>query len=147
MIASARWPWRARPSLPSSSLINAGTSALANAIRGGRGFQEEPASVDRVRNTLAWVRNETPAQSIFMWTKPSLGYVLTGRRAVKVHSGGPERLILERSEDGHVDYVVVHPTWKGAGGLARLVDRYPSYFDLVHQDGRVSVYRVVKPAP
>ena len=80
-------------------VINAGTSALGNAIRGGRGFQGEPASVDRVRNTLAWARNETPTQSIFMWAKPSLGYVLTGRRAVKVqttppreaHPGGPRR--------------------------------------------------------
>jgi hypothetical protein len=127
-------------------VINAGTSALANAIRGGRGFQEEPASVDRVRNTLAWVRNETPTQSIFMWTKPSLGYVLTGRRAVKMRSIRPERLILEL-RGGHVDYVVVQPTWKGAGGLARLVDWYPDYFDLIHEDGRVRVYRVVKAAP
>jgi hypothetical protein len=126
-------------------LINAGTSVLANAIREGRGYHE-PTSPDRVLDTLGWVRKETPAQSVFMWAKPSLGYVLGGRRAVKVPSGGPERIIRALRE-GNVDYVVVHPTWKGAGGLARLVDRHPNYFNLVHQDGRVGVYRVVKPAP
>ena len=82
-----------------------------------------------------------------MWAKPSLGYVLAGRRAVKVPSGGPERIIRGApSRQGSVDYVVVHPTWKGARGLAGLVDRHPSDFNLVHQDGRVRVYRVAKPA-
>ena len=125
-------------------VINAGTSVLANAIRGGRGYHE-PVSADRVLDTLAWVRKETPAQSTFMWAKPSLGYVLAGRRAVQVPSGGPERIIRALRE-GNVDYVVVHPTWKGARGLAGLVDRHPSSFNLVHEDGRVRAYRVVKPA-
>jgi len=126
-------------------LANAGSSALANAIRGGRGY-EEAAPPDRFRDTLAWVRKETPEDSLFMWAKPSLGYVLAGRCAVKVPAGGPER-IFRTLREAHVDYVAVHPSWKGSHGLAAVVARHPSSFELVHREGRIRVYRVVRPTP
>ncbi len=126
-------------------VVNAGTSVLVNAIRGGHGYYG-PSVPDRIRDAFEWVRKETPVSSTFMWAKPSLGYILTGRQAVTVPWGrGDTTLAALRAS--HVDYVVVHPTWKGATSLARAVSQHEEQFKLVHQDGGVRVYQVVKLVP
>ena len=103
----------------------------------------EPATPDRFRDALAWIQAHTPADSVFMWAKPSLGYVLAGRRAVKIPGTRPEA-IRSALRDLNVDYVVVHPTWKGAQPLERVMERYPEHRTMVHQDGGVAVYRMIK---
>ncbi len=121
-------------------LVNALTAVVVNVVQGGVGYYE-PAGPDKFRDALAWIKASTAPDSVFMWAKPSLGYVLVERRAVKVPSGPPE-VILATLRDRHVDYVVVHPTWKGATPLRRLIEDHPEHVTLAHRDGNVAIYHV-----
>lgn len=154
--AAARWLSRRRePTGPAGratavvgaamlglALLNAVTSVVVNVVRHGRGYYE-PVARDPFRDALEWVRRETPPHSVLLWAKPGLGYILAGRRAVPVRARTPPAALLALVRDRHVEYVVVHPTWKVAEALKRLVAAYPDRLALVHQEGGVRIYRVV----
>lgn len=125
-------------------VVNAATTVLVNVAQGGVGYYE-PARPDKFRDALAWIEANTPPDSVFMWAKPSLGYVLVERRAVKIPAGPPEA-ILPTIRDRRVDYVVVHPTWKGATPLRRLIEDHPEHLTLAHRDGNVAIYQVNRSA-
>ena len=147
-----RWPargssprpaeWRIAAGLAAVLLVsNVTAGALVNVVWHGNSYYER-LEAQPYREMLSWARENTAPDSVFMWDKPSLGYVLADRRAVRIPFGGPERT-LRFIQEADVDYVVVHSGSKAARRLLPFVERYPQHLRLVHWSRDLSVYRVI----
>jgi hypothetical protein len=101
----------------------------------------EPAGLDPYRNVLMWLRAETPPDAIVMSPRPSLCYLLSGRRGVNL-PGRTFAQIRATLRGRRIDYVVAHPRWKDGQALGRFAERYPAQFTPVHRDGGITVYLV-----
>jgi hypothetical protein len=122
-------------------VVSLATNVFANAIQGRGRVIYEPAGLDSYRDVLVWIRNETPPDAVVMSPRPSLCYLLGGRRGVNV----PGRTFAQIRATLHgrrIDYVVAHPRWKDGQALGRFAERYPAQLTPVHRDTGITVYLV-----
>jgi hypothetical protein len=96
------------------------------------------------RDLALWARDHTPAGSVFVWAKPSLRYLESGRKMVRFRPGELRRNALSAILTRRVDYVVLD-TFSAAMDrtVGRVVESHPEHFALVHRTETSRAYRVI----
>ena len=96
-------------------------------------------------NILPWVKENTDPSSIFMWSKPSLRYLLTKRRAVSLPTTSNREKVLEKIYKAGVNYVVLDSfSDRSRRYVKPVIDEHPEIFSPIHQNGTSMVYKVVR---
>jgi hypothetical protein len=119
--------------------------ARANWIHGGRDGYYHVEGEDGYQAAARWARAHAPPGSVFLWAKPALRFVLSGRQGVRPSS-------LERAATGPgtappMDYVVVDRFAERQERYLTDASRHGGIVCALHRDAVSEVYGVGRRCP
>ena len=131
--------------LLSALLISNGwTTVVANVAYKGREGYYHVVGEDEYKEVALWAKAHTSPDSIFMWAKPSLRFLLSGRKAIQVPFRRSEEEVLQYIRSQKVDYVILDSFSERVQlRLGGVVKRYPDQFRLVYTNEVSRMYKVI----
>ena len=94
---------------------------------------------------LPWVKENTDSASVFMWSKPSLRYLIVKRRAASIPTTSDRERVLGRIHKAGVNYVVIDGFSDGSQRYVKpVVDEHPELFSPIYQNGTSMVFKVIR---
>jgi 4-amino-4-deoxy-L-arabinose transferase-like glycosyltransferase len=96
-------------------------------------------------NILPWVQENTDASSVFMWSKPSLRYLIVKRKAASIPTTSDRERVLGRIQNAGVNYVVIDGFSDGSQRYVKpVIDEHPEIFSPIYQNGTSMVFKVIR---
>ena len=124
---------------------NGAASVVANVIHQGREDYYHTVGEEGYIGVTQWVGTHTTPESVFIWAKPALRFLWTGRKAVDYPRTDNAKELLEFIHLRQVNYVVVDAFSEKTEQLFRsVVEHYSGHFSLVYSNDVSQVYKVIE---
>ena len=120
------------------------TMVVGNIVHRGEGGYYNVVGESLYTEIAPWVNSQTSPNSVFMWSKPALRYLATGRESVRMpwKSGKAWEYLIK----GNVEYVVVDSfSNRSQQTILPILRKYPNYFVLAYENNASKVYRFSSP--